>query len=78
MTELRTETHARTHTAPFARRHPVVTLLGSVTVCQLAGLIGLPFTDRAVDSWYDQLEKPVFNPPSWVFGPIWTTVEPGG
>jgi translocator protein len=72
MTELRTEAHARTETAPFARRHPVVALLGSITICQLAGLIGLPFTDRAVDSWYDQLEKPVFNPPSWVFGPAWT------
>jgi translocator protein len=59
---------------PFARRHPVVAFLGSIVVCQLAGLIGLPFTDRGTDSWYDRLEKPSFNPPSAVFGPVWTTL----
>ncbi|MGF1665700.1 MAG: TspO/MBR family protein [Acidimicrobiia bacterium] len=47
-------------------------MLGSITVCQLAGLLGLAFTDRAADSWYDRLEKPAFNPPDWVFGPAWT------
>ncbi len=37
-----------------------------------AGIIGSIFTD--VGDWYDNLEKPVFNPPSWVFGPVWTTL----
>lgn len=45
-----------------------------VVVSQCAGLVGIPFTDRATDGWYDQLDKPSFNPPSWVFSPVWTTL----
>lgn len=47
-------------------------LLGAIILCQLAGIIGTVFTMDAIPTWYAGLIKPVLNPPSWVFGPVWT------
>ncbi len=46
-------------------------LVSSIVVCQLAGLIGTLFTVPAIDTWYTGLKKPVFNPPNWLFAPVW-------
>lgn len=47
-------------------------LLACIIICQLAGVIGSIFTSSSLDSWYLMLEKPSFNPPFWVFFPVWT------
>jgi len=41
-----------------------------VTVGAVAGF----FTADSVKGWYSSLEKPSFNPPSWLFGPVWTVL----
>ncbi len=48
--------------------------LGTVTLTNLAGIIGSFATRANIPDWYQYLEKPPFNPPSWVFGPVWTAL----
>jgi tryptophan-rich sensory protein len=46
-------------------------LIISLFICQLAGIIGSIFTAPAVTTWYAVLNKPAFNPPDWIFAPVW-------
>jgi len=34
--------------------------------------IGSIFTSNSISIWYAELIKPSFNPPNWIFGPVWT------
>ncbi|WP_395046194.1 TspO/MBR family protein [Flavobacterium sp.] len=44
----------------------------SVSVCVLVGFLSSLVTKSSVETWFLTLEKPFFNPPSWVFAPVWT------
>ena len=46
----------------------------SVAIAQCAGIIGSLFTAPSIPTWYATLAKPEWNPPSWVFAPVWTTL----
>ncbi|MBL7052022.1 MAG: tryptophan-rich sensory protein [Nanoarchaeota archaeon] len=47
-------------------------LIISLLIPFLASAIGSLFTASSVSTWYLTLIKPTFNPPSWIFGPVWT------
>ncbi len=38
------------------------------------GFIGSMFTRESVQTWYKTINKPDFNPPNEVFGPVWTSL----
>ena len=46
----------------------------SVLIAQGAGGIGGFFTASKIPTWYMTLVMPSWQPPSWVFGPVWTTL----
>lgn len=54
------------------RKVKMYPLLFSLLICLSAGLVGSVFTYQAIPTWYVTLTKPSFNPPNWVFGPVWT------
>lgn len=52
----------------------ILQVLGFIAICQAAGAIGTIFTIDAIPNWYVTLKQPSFQPPNWLFGPVWTTL----
>ena len=42
-----------------------------IIACNLIGAIGAVWTSSD-GPWYKGINKPSFNPPNWIFGPVWT------
>jgi len=49
----------------------IISIIISIFIAQLAGIIGSVFTFTSVKTWYVNLIRPGWNPPSWLFGPVW-------
>jgi len=43
-----------------------------VAICLAVGYLSSNVTQSSIKTWYPTIEKPVFNPPNWVFAPVWT------
>lgn len=52
----------------------IVKLAVSVFISLMAGIAGSFFTAPAIETWYKDLNKPSFNPPAWIFAPVWTVL----
>jgi tryptophan-rich sensory protein len=55
-------------------RKTIVRVVVAVSVCLLVGALSGFATQSSVDTWYATLNKPSFNPPNWLFAPVWTVL----
>jgi len=44
----------------------------ALLVCLAVGYSASTVTRPSVETWYPTIAKPVFNPPNWIFMPVWT------
>lgn len=51
-----------------------ITLTLCITVPLLIGGISGFATATSINDWYIDINKPSFNPPNYLFGPVWTTL----
>ncbi|MBT8306113.1 MAG: tryptophan-rich sensory protein [Maribacter sp.] len=46
----------------------------AVSVCLVIGFLSGFATQSSVNDWFVTLNKPSFNPPNWIFAPVWTVL----
>ena len=47
-------------------------LIFLIVICNGLGSLGTLVTRGNLTGWYSQLSKPEFNPPNWIFAPVWS------
>jgi len=50
---------------------PIKILICAILCLAIGSISGIATANNLTD-WYSTLNKPFFNPPNWIFGPMWT------
>ena len=56
------------------KHYAIIKIIISITVCLAVGGLSGYLTSGSISTWYVDINKPSFNPPNWIFGPVWSTL----
>lgn len=51
-----------------------IKLVSSLALPLAVGGTASLFTQAEIDRWFTTIQKPAWQPPSWIFAPVWTTL----
>jgi translocator protein len=46
----------------------------AIFICEAVGIVSGLLTQNEMTTWFSTLNKPSWNPPAYLFGPVWTTL----
>ena len=51
---------------------PIWQLIISILICETTGIVSGLIANTGMNSWFETLNKPSWNPPAFLFAPVWT------
>jgi len=61
-------------TKPVNKKFQPIPFVISLAITLAIGFVASLFTRPEIGGWFAGLQKPWFNPPAWLFAPVWTTL----
>jgi tryptophan-rich sensory protein len=66
--------HSDPHSTPSFRKGLFPKVIISIVLITALGTLSGWSTSGSISGWYQEIEKPFFTPPNWLFGPAWLTL----
>ena len=58
----------------ITNKHAYWKLFITILICEAVGVLSGVITMNDISTWYSTLQKPSWNPPAYIFGPVWTAL----